>query len=376
MYVNGYGVEQNYTEAVNLYRKAAARDFVPALHKLGMMYHNGYGVPKNYAEAVKYYKKAAEKNYPPAESSLGDMYFNGEGVQKDEKTALDLWEKAAAKGDLKAKNALSTYAKAGKETKTTTPARDLEFDDDSRTVTAEAGIDVPDFADFGQDLGFGGDTESNGYTYYSYYCDVTSNKDAAEKYVAELTDSYDFVETAHEYNDGGRVGNRRLRRGARANGITITESWFFRYTGSKYAQSFETGRRNNEHTCHLAVLMTRDTGTDSTSFRILVADGLVYGAGENSQVITASAPVRSSSSSSSRPSAPRKPSKIECIVCYGTGKVKCSACDGTGHRVEYIHVPRFVKSRAKTERKVFHKCSKCKGTSEMDCVYCRGSGYI
>ena len=255
MYVNGYGVEQNYTEAVNLYRKAAARNFDPANHKLGMMYYNGYGVPQDYAEAMNYYKKAADNNYSPAQSSIGYMYFNGEGVQKNEKAAVEWWEKAAANGDVNARKALSSYAKTGK-----VPA--------SSPSSAKEGIDVPDFASFGEGLDFGGQTESKGYTSYSYSCDATANTDAAEKYIAELTGSYDFVQTAHE--PGGK--NRKVSKSAKT-----AESWFFKYTGSKEAKRFEIGRGKNKRTCHVAVQMTRDAKKNRTSFSILVADGLVYG---------------------------------------------------------------------------------------------------
>ena len=71
MYRNGLGVEQNYIEALNWYRKAADQGNVYAQSNLGDMCYNGYGVEQNYAEAVGWYKKAADKGYAPAMNSLG-----------------------------------------------------------------------------------------------------------------------------------------------------------------------------------------------------------------------------------------------------------------------------------------------------------------
>ncbi|MDE5880873.1 MAG: caspase family protein, partial [Muribaculaceae bacterium] len=65
---------------------------------LGYMYDKGFGVPQDYSEAVKWYRKAAEQGYPIPQCSLGDMYYYGHGVAKDLSEAKKWWEKSAAQG--------------------------------------------------------------------------------------------------------------------------------------------------------------------------------------------------------------------------------------------------------------------------------------
>ena len=61
MYYYGYGVKQDYAEAVKWYRKAAEQGNAYAQFNLGNAYYNGNGVEQDYAEAVKWYQKAAEQ---------------------------------------------------------------------------------------------------------------------------------------------------------------------------------------------------------------------------------------------------------------------------------------------------------------------------
>ena len=70
------------------------------------MYRNGYGVSQDYAEAVKWYRKSAEQGYASGQSNLGHMYENGLGVTKNLTEARKWYEKAAAQGDDYAKGRL------------------------------------------------------------------------------------------------------------------------------------------------------------------------------------------------------------------------------------------------------------------------------
>ena len=51
MYYKGRGTAQDYTKAVNWWRRAAEQDFAEALNNLGMMYGNGDGVAQDYVQA-------------------------------------------------------------------------------------------------------------------------------------------------------------------------------------------------------------------------------------------------------------------------------------------------------------------------------------
>ncbi len=52
----------------------AAQGNAKAQSYLGLMYYDGWGVPQDYAEAVKWWRKAAEQGYGEAQFNLGYMY--------------------------------------------------------------------------------------------------------------------------------------------------------------------------------------------------------------------------------------------------------------------------------------------------------------
>jgi|GEM_PF-3448516 len=87
--------QQDYTEAIKWYRKAADQNYANAQYNLGACYANGTGVAKDDAEAVKWYRKAAEQHYAPAQNNLGACYANGTGVTKNEAEAVKWHRKAA-----------------------------------------------------------------------------------------------------------------------------------------------------------------------------------------------------------------------------------------------------------------------------------------
>ena len=61
MYAYGYGVKQDYQEALKWFRKAAEQNNSTAQFNIGYMYEEGYGVKKNRDEAIRWYRKAAEQ---------------------------------------------------------------------------------------------------------------------------------------------------------------------------------------------------------------------------------------------------------------------------------------------------------------------------
>ena len=99
MYHEGWGVPQDFAEAVKWYRKSAEQGYAPAQFSLGYMYSSGQGVPQDFAEAVTWYRKAAEQGLVGAQLSLGYMYLSGEGVPRDMAEAADWYHKAAEQGD-------------------------------------------------------------------------------------------------------------------------------------------------------------------------------------------------------------------------------------------------------------------------------------
>jgi len=74
MYEHGLGVDQNYSTAVEWYRKVAGRGyidaFVDAEFNLGVIYEKGWGVDKNESTAMEWYRKAAEEDNVEAQFDL------------------------------------------------------------------------------------------------------------------------------------------------------------------------------------------------------------------------------------------------------------------------------------------------------------------
>lgn len=62
-YYYGYGVPQDYGEAINWYKKAVGQGHAEAQYYLGMIYDNGYGVPQDYAQAHMWFNLSAAQGH-------------------------------------------------------------------------------------------------------------------------------------------------------------------------------------------------------------------------------------------------------------------------------------------------------------------------
>ena len=98
MYVNGYGVTQDYTQAREWYLKAAKQGYADAQNNLGFFYENGHGVTRDYTQAREWYLKAAEQGNSDGQNNLGRLYHLGEGVTQDYVKAKDWYLKSAEQG--------------------------------------------------------------------------------------------------------------------------------------------------------------------------------------------------------------------------------------------------------------------------------------
>ena len=113
-YENGYGVMQDYSQAVYWYRKAAEQGDAFAQCNLGSCYGNGKGVTQDYSQAVYWYRKAVEQGNAEAQCNLGTSYGNGEGVTQDYSKAVYWFRKAAEQGNAVAQYNLGVCYRNGK----------------------------------------------------------------------------------------------------------------------------------------------------------------------------------------------------------------------------------------------------------------------
>ena len=113
-YYYGWGVEQDYKQAVAWFIKAAEQGYAYAQCNLGVCYGYGQGVEQDNKQAVAWFIKAAEQGYATAQCNLGVCYKYGDGVDQDYKQAVAWYRKAAEQGYAYAQYMLGYCYYAGK----------------------------------------------------------------------------------------------------------------------------------------------------------------------------------------------------------------------------------------------------------------------
>ena len=114
-YLDGNGVSPDAVTAVKWLLKAADKDYLHAIIKLGVIYYEGHpGVPANEAESVKWFLKAATLGDPFAQGHIGFRYIIGKGLPKNLEEGFKLMKKAVAQGDLHSCNTLGLIYQGGK----------------------------------------------------------------------------------------------------------------------------------------------------------------------------------------------------------------------------------------------------------------------
>jgi hypothetical protein len=86
-YMDGIGVDQNPTLAIDWIRKAADQGYADAQYELGAILESGKGAPQNFPLAFEWYERAAQQNHAEAQYRLAMMYRRGEGVSTDKSKA-------------------------------------------------------------------------------------------------------------------------------------------------------------------------------------------------------------------------------------------------------------------------------------------------
>ena len=110
---NGLGGEQNFTEAVNWFKRSAEQGDPIGQFYLAVCYSMGTGVPVDLPEAMKWWRKAAEQGHPDAQLNLGIAYWQGEGVSVDFTESIKWLRMAAEQGNSEAQNNLGVAYNTG-----------------------------------------------------------------------------------------------------------------------------------------------------------------------------------------------------------------------------------------------------------------------
>ena len=98
MYKYGYGVKQDYAEALKWLGISAEEGYPMGQFNYGAMYVNATGVARDLAVAAKWYELAAQGGNVSAQFGLADMYIAGQGVEQNYQRAGKLYLAAARQG--------------------------------------------------------------------------------------------------------------------------------------------------------------------------------------------------------------------------------------------------------------------------------------
>ena len=94
-YLNGRGVQADYSEAAAWFQKAAAGGIPEAMRELGSLLMEGCGVPKDEARARELFEQGARLGDPVCQFFLARCIAEGIGGAKDSEAACRLYEQAA-----------------------------------------------------------------------------------------------------------------------------------------------------------------------------------------------------------------------------------------------------------------------------------------
>jgi TPR repeat protein len=98
LYERALGVPQDYRNALDYFRKAAALGNGFAEANIGDFYFYGLGLASDITEALKWYQKAADHNVPLGLNQTGWAYLQGRGRQKDTTEAMKRYRRSAELG--------------------------------------------------------------------------------------------------------------------------------------------------------------------------------------------------------------------------------------------------------------------------------------
>lgn len=113
-YMDGEGVEQDYQQAIEWYRRAESSGFAPASNALGVCYCRGMGVHQDLKKGYELQLKSAQNDCRIAQWNTAYNYLHGLGTEKNIKEGYDWMVKAAYGGIAPAQCALGKYYASGK----------------------------------------------------------------------------------------------------------------------------------------------------------------------------------------------------------------------------------------------------------------------
>lgn len=122
MYLDGLGIPKDESKAAEHFAKAlrAFLDKLPSekkpaymQYRIGKMFQQGYGTEQDYSEAAFWFQESADLGNQYAAYSLASLYYYGNGVEQDYHRAFELYRFAAEKGNAYAQYQLAQMLSEG-----------------------------------------------------------------------------------------------------------------------------------------------------------------------------------------------------------------------------------------------------------------------
>lgn len=110
-YRNGYGTDENDTEAIFWLKTAVKGKHSWAMGLMAYCYQEGEGIKRDTKEAVRLYKKSADLGYCKSMFNVAELYAKGQWVDKDPQLALKWYKRALEQDYEKALPALRALEK-------------------------------------------------------------------------------------------------------------------------------------------------------------------------------------------------------------------------------------------------------------------------
>ncbi len=115
IYINGFGVIEDYAEGMRWRLLAASQGLTMAYNKLGSQYTLGWGgVDKDLIEAAKWYSLSADQGDAEGQYRLAFAYEMGDGVKQDVAKSKRLYRLAAKQGHWATHDMLGWHYQYGK----------------------------------------------------------------------------------------------------------------------------------------------------------------------------------------------------------------------------------------------------------------------
>lgn len=102
-------IDEEQTQRVELYRKAAKNGIVDAQYMLAKCYADGSGIKKDLVKAASWYSSAAAQGHAAAQYELGLLHMNGIGVAQDQVEAEKCLCAAGERGHVQAQKYLREF---------------------------------------------------------------------------------------------------------------------------------------------------------------------------------------------------------------------------------------------------------------------------